>query len=400
MDHAPLDALSLTELPSLTELFESLHALERLRSEAHAYAALKVAPNTAERDRAGHWDPQLFAGLATIGLSGGALLPPSHGGHGLTALQTAALLDGYADGSQDPGTALAAIAHGLLCAAVVHRLAPETLRRRLLPALASGEQICGISLLDTLGGAVPTTATATPVDGGGAVLTGAKRLVVNAEIAHQFVVVITEHAYLVDRDTPGLTVVEGLGPAAVPTCTWGELAFEECRLGPGAVLGPAVQAVPLLAAHERVFSSAVWLGAMRSLVRHSAALAGQRRLFDAPLGHSQAVRARLADMRTRLELCVGLVHRAAALLDRPGTVPSQHTATVRLFTATAAQAVAESAAALFGPEALADGHPVHRAQRDAAFFAAAGGGPDVLQPVIAAPLLALSGAVRSPKADR
>jgi butyryl-CoA dehydrogenase len=146
---------------------------------------------------------------------------------------------------------------------------------------------------------------------------------------------------------------------------------------------------PLLAALDWVFTSAGWLGIMRALNRDAVEAARERELFGRPLAHSQSARFALADAGTRCELAEGLLRDVAARFDDGGRPALQDAAAARLFTASAARSVTEAAAHLVGPLVPAGDRLVERAHRDVLFFSEAGGGPDVLHPVIAANLLGL-----------
>ncbi|MFD3607269.1 acyl-CoA dehydrogenase family protein [Streptomyces atroolivaceus] len=359
-------------------------------------------PTTAERDRDRSWDPALFAELARAepGPSlAGPLVPASLGGGGSTAAEGLALLEGLAEGSRDPGLALAVAVHAVLATVPLRAHGTPRQRERYLPRMASGEWFGALSLRQTHGGAVAPAVTARPAPAGqgGWLLTGRLDLVAGAPVAHHFLVVAAHQGggrttFLVDRATPGLLVTEG-GPAAMHTCPWGHLLLDGAHVDDGSVLGTvegaAAEVEPLLAVLDWVYCSAPWLGLMRALARDALEAARGRELFGRPLTHDQATRFALADLATQVELAEGLLRRTASRLDDGGALPLQEAAAARLFVADAADRVTRTAAGLTGPLAGTGDGLAERAHRDALFLSRTGGGAQVLRPVVAASMLGL-----------
>ncbi|MEU5219254.1 acyl-CoA dehydrogenase family protein [Streptomyces sp. NPDC020807] len=389
-DHAALDDASSTADRARELADRTRELVDRL-----------VRPSTADRDRRRHWDKTLFTALsASTGPAlAGLLVPEAYGGPGLTATQTCAVLDALGEGSRDPGLSLAVTVHAVLATVPLRAFGSPAQRERYLPRMATGEWLGAVSLRQTQSTAFAPTITARPAtDGpGGWILGGEVDMVALGPQAHHFLV-IAEHedgsrtAFVLDRDTPRLRV-DSTDSVAMHTCPWGRLVLDGCSVPSETVLGTvgsaATEIEPLLATLDWVFSGASWLGIMRSLTSDALAAAVTRKLFGAPLAHAQSARFVLADIATRGELAAGLLHRAAAQFDAGGRPSRQDAAAARLFVAASARTVTEGAARLAGPLAATGDQFVERAYRDALFFASAGGGDDVLRPVIAASLLGL-----------
>jgi alkylation response protein AidB-like acyl-CoA dehydrogenase len=384
---------------------------------ARSLAERIVRPSAAARDRARCWQPEVFAGLAEAAreaaeptptgpapsqptLTGrtltGPLVPRALGGSGLSAAETFDLLEGLGEGGRDPGLALALAVHAVLVTGLLRAFGTERQQRRYLPRMASGEWIGALSLQQTSGAAHTPTVTARAAwDRPGWILEGTLDLVAPGAAARHFLL-IAEHkggdrtAFVVDRETTGLSVLDG-GPAAMPTCAWARVELEHCVVGPDAVLGTvgkaAVEAEPLLATLDWVFTAAPWLGVMRALTKDAGQNARTRRLFGRPMLSSQSTRFALADLVTRRELAEGLLRQAATTLDLAGHPELAGAASARLFAGQTVLEVAAAAARLAGNDDV-DGLTA-RAYRDALFFAEGGGGTEVLRSVIADRMLAI-----------
>ncbi|SFL17887.1 acyl-CoA dehydrogenase family protein [Streptomyces pini] len=369
--------------------------------QVREFADRVARPTTADRDRARRWDPALFAELAGArtgpGLAG-PLVPRHLGGGGLSAVRTCALLQGLGEGARDPGLALATAVHAVLATVPLRVFGTARQQQRYLPRMASGQWRGALSLHQTQGAALaPAVTVRSAADG--RVLNGELELVAGAPEAHHFLIVADElggggrTAFVVDRATAGVRVTQ-TRPEAMRTCSWGRLTLDDCHVPDDAVLGTprgaATEVEPLLAALNWVFCSAPWLGVMRALTRDAVDHAREHRLFGRPLSHAQSARLTLADMATRCELAAVLLHRAAEQFDSGGRPSQRDAASARLFTARAARTVIEGAAGLAPAGVLTGGDGlIERAHRDALFLATAGGGDEVLRPVIAASELEL-----------
>lgn len=376
--------------------------LAQLRDDARSFAEREVEPSAASRDQGRRWEPELFTKLAERGIPG-ALLPREQGGRELSALETCVLLEGFGEGSGDAGLSLAAGVHGLLCAVPIWKLGTEAQKQRYLRRMASGEWVGGLSLFELEGGAAAPNLTARAAKQGRRwLLHGAKAHVINAPVAHHFLVMaVTDpsasparlSAFLIERDTPGLRIRTPAEPMSMRTCPSAELLLEGCEVPEEALLGTEGAALsevlPLLLALERTCLAAPWLGLMRALTERTARQAREQELFSRPLARFQSVRAMLADMKTRCELSGDILYRAAWQLDHLTRPPRRDAAGAKLFISTSAQQVARDAMQVHGLYGLAPHHFVERAHRDSMFLTVTGGGSEVLRSIIAGSLLNL-----------
>ncbi|GAA0598430.1 acyl-CoA dehydrogenase family protein [Kribbella sandramycini] len=352
-----------------------MYSTERVR-----YLARNLARGTAaDRDRRREWDEPLFKALT---------VPDTFGGE-LTAVQTCGLLAALAEGSHDPGLALAVTTSAVLTKHPLRTFGTPAQRERYL----QDESLGGLSLQQTRGMAATVSVRA---DDAGWRLSGALDLVALGPKARYFLV-LGEHddgsrtAFVLDADTPGLRLEE-IEPAALRTCPWGRVTLVDCQVSSDAVLGTvggaAGEVEPLLTALDWVFTSAPWLGVLRALAEEALETVRTREVFGAPLAHSQAARFALADIAIQNELAAGLLDHAAAQFDGAALPSHQDAASARLFFGSAVRAVIDSAAQLAGP---GGSELLERAHRDSLFFTSSGGGAEVLRPVIAGALLGLGG---------
>ena len=246
----------------------------------------------------------------------GLLLPPEHGGSGMTLVEGVALY-------QEFGRALAPIPHfvsAVLSGGVLARSASETLKTQWLDGLASGEAIFTPAWLEPENGYSPRgiEARAEPDGEGGFRLSGTKRHVAFAAAADRLVVLARTgddaeaiDLFLVDPTAVGVTLRQQF---TIASDTQYEVTFDNVALSGQDRIGAAgtgwatwqdvlEPALVLLAAQA--------VGGARYALEITNQYAKDRQQFDKPLGAFQALAHNLADAATNLDGAEQLVHEAA-----------------------------------------------------------------------------------------
>ena len=116
-----------------------------------------------------------------------ALIPQEYGGSGLGILDTVLVLEEI--GKVCYVTAMAVLGEvGVQCR-IISTYAPEAIKRKILPRVASGEAILAICMTEPNAGTdVPNYTTNTVVKGDRVTVNGRKTLISRADIAEMFVV--------------------------------------------------------------------------------------------------------------------------------------------------------------------------------------------------------------------
>jgi alkylation response protein AidB-like acyl-CoA dehydrogenase len=246
----------------------------------------------------------------------GLLLPPEHGGSGMTLVEGVALY-------QEFGRALAPIPHfvsAVLSGGVLARSASETLKTQWLDGLASGEAIFTPAWLEPENGYSPRgiEARAEPDGEGGFRLSGTKRHVAFAAAADRLVVLARTgddaeaiDLFLVDPTAVGVTLRQQF---TIASDTQYEVTFDNVALSGQDRIGAAgtgwatwqdvlEPALVLLAAQA--------VGGARYALEITTQYAKDRQQFEKPLGAFQALAHNLADAATNLDGAEQLVHEAA-----------------------------------------------------------------------------------------
>jgi isovaleryl-CoA dehydrogenase len=300
-----------------------------------------------------------------------------------------------------PALALSYGAHANLCADNICRNADNAQKEKYLPGLCSGDLVGCLALTEPNAGSDAVSLQTTAVrDGDEFVLNGSKMFITNAPVGDVFLVYAKTDpprkakgitAFIVDRDSPGLSVspkLEKMGNRGSPT---GEVFFEECRVPAKNVMGEVNQGIKVMMGGldvERAFFAGEPLGIAEGALDLALAYAREREQFGKPIGDFQLIKAKLADMYTEIEAARGLVYRAAVLAGRAdrggkGTEVHKLAAAAILFSAETATRVANQAVQIHGGYGLMLEYPINRFYRDVKLYEIGAGTSEIRRLLIA-----------------
>lgn len=307
-------------------MLDGLNAEQEAFCEAIAAFGATADADLSERLAAGGDEAlprSLWHRAAAVGLTG-LIVDEQHGGQGADPLTAAAALEMLGFACRDNGLLFSLGAHLWSAAAPIERFGTAEQQQRFLPGMCDGS-IIGVQAMTEpeAGSDAFSLRTLARDDGDDVVLTGSKTFITNAPIADVLVVFATTDpakgwaglsAYLVERDTPGLSVGAPMEKMGLRTSPTAEVFFDDARVPVTQRLGPrgGGMAVFLHAMEwERAFILAPAVGTMRRQVRDAVAYASTREQFGAPIGSFQAVSHRIADMHVRQEAASALLGRLA-----------------------------------------------------------------------------------------
>lgn len=305
-----------------------LTAEQRAYAETiQTFAERELNGEIERKDHDGTFPAKEWRRCAEIGLTGLAV-PSAYGGGGADAISVMAALEALGYGCRDNGLIFALGAHLWAGAMPISRFGTETQRRRYLPALCDGSLIMAHAASEPEAGSdIARLATsATPV-GDSYVLRGAKTFVTNAPVAGLLLVFATVNpgrgfaglcAFLVEQDTPGLTVAAATAKMGLHTAPMADVYLDDVRVPAEAVLGKPGAGMAIFAATmrtERSFILAPAVGTMRRHFEHCLSYAKQREQYGRPIGANQAVAHKIVDMRLRLDTARLLLYRLGWLID-------------------------------------------------------------------------------------
>ena len=279
----------------------------------------------------------------------------------------------------------------------------EDQKAAYLPAVARGEKVAAFALSEPDAGSdVAAVDTTAHEEGGGWVLEGTKTWISNGGIADFYVVFARTgpeagskglSAFIVDSDTPGLSVSERIPVMAPhPLAT---LQFQGCPVPASSLLGRRGDGFRIAMATLDVFRSTVGaaaLGLARRAFDEAARRATTRKVFGAPLADLQLTQAALADMALKIDAAALLIYRAAWAKDSGAPRVTREAAMAKLYATEAAQVVIDAAVQLHGGAGVVVGTPVERLYREIRALRIYEGASEVQKVVIARQALAAAAA--------
>jgi len=256
----------------------------------------------------------------------------------------------------------------------------EQRERYLLPSIRGERHDCLAMTEPGAGSDVRSMTTRAVRDGDDYVIDGAKHFISNADKS-DFVILFavtgrTDGAhgprnlisgFLVDLDTPGLTVSPGPSSVSHRGYHHSELSFESCRVPASQRLGEEGRGFDLMGewlGASRLTVAASSVGRARRVLEMTSRWAAERVQFGQPIGRFQGVGFPLADMATDLEAAELLTLRAAWKLDQ-GIMTDQDAAMAKVFASEALGRITDQAVQIYGGMGLMDELPIERFWRDA-----------------------------------
>ena len=277
--------------------------------------------------------------------------------------------------------------------------------RYLLPAIRGERHDCVAMTEPGSGSDVRSMSTTARRSGGDWVINGTKHFISHADVA-DFIILFAATgdlgtpkkqitAFLVDKDSPGLTVTRGSPCVSNRGYHQCELSFTECRVPAANLLGEEGHGFDLMGqwlGATRLTVAATSVGRARRVMAAVTEWAATRRQFGQPVGRFQGVGFQLADRATELDAAELLTLRAAARCDA-GTMTDADAAMAKVYASEMLGRVTDTAVQVFGGMGLMSAFPAERWWRDARVERIWDGTSEIQRHIIARSLLRPYGAL-------
>lgn len=340
------------------------------RTEFHAFADDAIAPCAAQIDAEQALPASVIARLADRGFLGSTLAKP-YGAVGLDMVEYGLLAEEFGRTCQSVRNFIAVQD---MVAVSIARWGTAAQRDAWLPRITGGRTIAAFALTEPeVGSDAAAIRTSVTVEGDHAVLNGTKRWISFAQIADLFLVfgqLDGRHtAFLVERDTPGLSVTPIRDLLGLRGSMLGEISLDTCRVPLSATVGRPGFGLNMVAttALELGRYSTAWgsVGLAESCLRRSVAYCRERVQYGKPLSEHQLVQRLLADMLTDTTAARLLCHHAGVSRDHGDAEAANLTLMAKYRASTVAMSVADNAVQLHGAVGIGSRSGVERAYRDA-----------------------------------
>ncbi len=362
-----------------------------LRESVQDFVENEIAPLAAEIDREDAFPPKLWQKMGDLGLLG-ITAPEKYGGAGMGYLEHVIATEEISRGSASVGLAYGA--HSNLCINQLCLNGTEEQKEKYLPRLISGEHIGALAMSETEAGSDVVSMRLTANKKGDTyLLNGSKMWITNGPHADVVIVYAKTSpeanqrgisAFIVDTTAKGFTrgtKLDKLGMRGSPTC---ELIFENCEVPAHNLLGELNRGVDVLMSglnYERLVLAGGPLGIMTACMDVVIPYIHERRQFNRAIGEFQLMQGKLADMYSTWNACRSYVYTVAKAADNGGNI-RKDAASVILFAAEKATAMALEAIQCLGGNGYTNEYPPGRLLRDAKLYEIGAGTSEIRRMLI------------------
>jgi alkylation response protein AidB-like acyl-CoA dehydrogenase len=367
-----------------------------IRETVRKFAVEEIEPIAAEIDETRRFPMETWRKMAELGLCG-IPISEEYGGAGLDTLSYIIAVEEISRVCASTGLTLAA--HVSLGTYPIYAWGSESLKRKYVPALASGQELGGYGLTEPGAGSDSGGTKTTAVRKGDRyVLNGRKCFITNATYAKSLIcTAVTDpskgakgiSAFVVERAFKGFSIEKGEVKLGMRGSDWASLVFEDCEVPAENVVGPEGEGFKTFMKTldgGRISIGALALGIAQGAMDKAVAFANERVTFGKKLHEHQAVAFKLADMAVQVEAARHLVYHAARLKDA-GRPFGRESAIAKLYASEAAMKVAYDAIQIYGGNGYSREYPVERYLRDAKLCTIGEGTSEIQRLVISRALL-------------
>ena len=347
-----------------------------LQSMVRDFAEKEIRPKADEIDKTGRFPSETIAALADMGLMG-LNIPETYGGAGMDEI---AKVLAISEISRCCASTAEILAVHLLVNDIILNKATEAQKQKYLPRAAEG--LLGAFCLTEPGagsdaGGLRTRAVK---DGDGYILNGVKCFISNfgpEEGDHFVVIALTDPekgtrggmtAFLLGRDTPGLSLGKTEDKMGMRGAAVSELILEDCRVSADAIMGSVGDGFKIAMSGldgGRIGIAAQSFGLAQGALEEAVQYSNARIQFGKPISANQGIQWYIADMATRVEASRLLTLEAAAKRQSGDKGVSRAASMAKYYAAESAVYVCDLALQIHGGYGYMKDYAIERMYRDA-----------------------------------
>ncbi len=354
--------------------FEFTEEQLMIQQAARDYAQRELIQDVLERDEKAEYPTRHVKNLAELGFLG-MLVPPEYDGSGMDTVSYVLAMEEIA--KVDSSVAVIMSVNNSLVCYGLNRFANEAQKQKYLRPLARGEKIGAFLLSEPEAGSDATHQHTKAEDKGDYyLLNGTKNWITNGGTASTYIVMAQTHpdkkhrginAFIVDRNTPGITVGPHEDKMGMRSSDTHSVMFTDVKVPKENRIGEdgfGFKFAMLVLEAGRIGIAAQALGIASGAFERATAYAKERKAFGTEIANHQSVAFKLSDMAVKIENARNLCLKAAWLKDnhQPVTVAS---AMAKQYAADIAMEVTTEAVQIHGGYGYVKEYHVERLMREA-----------------------------------
>ena len=308
--------------------FELTQNQKEWQEAAVAFAQKELGGDMVAMDREQKFERSRWQACANFGVLGMGI-PEKYGGLGLGLSDILSVMEGLGYGTEDQGLLFSINAHLWTNAIPILKYGSEEQKQSYLPRLCNGELIGANGASEPEAGSdIFSLRTRAVKQDDVYILNGTKMFVTNAQICDVIVAYANINpakgalgvtGFIIDRNTPGISVSNSLEKMGLRTSPMAELIFDDVEIPVEQRLGRAGRGIEVFNCSmewERGCILASCLGVMQRQLENCTQYVKNRKQYGTPISKFQSVANMLVDMKVRIETCRPLIYRIGWLKDK------------------------------------------------------------------------------------
>ena len=360
--------------------FELSEELAQLQATVRRLAQEKIKPRAREIDSTSEYPLDVFEAFKDAGLLG-LCIPEEYGGAGAGILGLTLAIEEVTKYSNVTGLMLLLTR---LPTGPIMIAGNEAQKQRYLPGIAEGTQRCAFGLSEPQAGSdvagMRTRATPDPDVEGGWILNGTKCWMSGVVQADWYTIFAKTGdpssrahdsitCFVVDRQTPGLSVPRTDKKMGVRGVDTGELLLEDVHVGPESVVGGVggFRLAMFGLNAMRPIVAARGIGLAEGAIMYATEYVKERAAFGKKISDFQGIQWKLAEIATEIEAARLLTYRSAWLADQ-GKFTKEYVpmlSMAKMYATEVAVKASGIAVQLLGAAGYMEDHPTELLYRDA-----------------------------------
>ncbi len=352
----------------------------------------EVVPHIEEWEKTGNIDKTIWKKFGDMGFLG-ISYPEAYGGLNLDTFYMIILLEELQK-INSGGFAAAVWAHVYLAMTHLNAEGDETIKQNYLAPSISGDKLGCLCITEPFGGSdVAGMRTTAVKDGDSYIINGSKTFITNGVYSDYLVVAAKTtpelgnkgiSIFVIDRETPGVsaTKLDKLGWRASDT---GEIAFDNVKIPASNLMGEENKGFSYIVQHfslERLIMGVNAHARAEYALEYAQQYMAERTAFGKTIDNFQALRHKLSDLYTDMEVCKEFNYSVAYRLNKGQYVVKEATMS-KLKSTQMADDVIYHCLQFLGGYGYMEEYPMARLLRDSRLGPIGGGTSEILREILA-----------------
>jgi acyl-CoA dehydrogenase len=365
---------------------------ELFRKSFQEFLQKEVVPHIEKWEKTGTIERFIWKKFGDMGYFG-LNYPEKYGGMGLDLFYMVIFLEELQK-INSGGFAAAMWVHAYLAMTHVNHEGNEEIKQKYLPASISGDKMGCLCISEPFGGSdVAGMKTTAIKDGDNYIINGSKTFITNGVYSDYLVVAAKTNPelggkgmsiFIMDRDTPGIsaTKLDKLGWRASDTA---EIAFDNVVIPASNLMGEENMGFTYIMQHfalERLIMGINAHARAEFAIDYALEYMAERKAFGKTINQFQALRHKVADHASQVEMCKVFNYNVTARLNNGEYVVKEATMSKLLSTKIADEVIYDCLQFLGGYGYMEE-YPLARLLRDSRLGPIGGGTSEILREILA-----------------